>query len=164
MRTQLVHHLEVVHKLVDIRALLADEKEVSLQLAKHLVDEFEARCHHKDLDPPRFRQNGRGGDTTLLMPFVKKRDDLSLVLDIELEDIVQCSPPIRLLWAGDAPLGDQRVLLEKVARHLIDFCDEVASIDQLDSGLNNEISLAVDKDYLHHVKRREVTKLLSECR
>ncbi len=37
---QLVHHLKVDRELVDVRALLADEKEASLQLAEHLVDEF----------------------------------------------------------------------------------------------------------------------------
>ena len=47
--------MEVVRELVDVRALLADEKEASLQLAEHLVDEFEARCYRKDLDLPRFR-------------------------------------------------------------------------------------------------------------
>ncbi len=112
------------------------------------------------MDPPCFRQNERDGDTTLLTPFIKKRDDLPLVLDIELEDDVQCSPLVRLLQASDAHLGDQRVLLVKVDRRLVDFCDEVASIDQLDSGLNNEIGLVVDTVYLRHVMRREVDKLL----
>ncbi len=42
----------------------------------------------------------------------------------------------------------------------MDFCNEVASIDQLDSGLNNEISLVVDTVYLCHVMRCEVDKLL----
>jgi len=37
---QLVHHLKVDRELVDVRALLAYEKEASLQLAEHLVDEF----------------------------------------------------------------------------------------------------------------------------
>ncbi len=112
------------------------------------------------MDPPRFRQNGRDGDTTLLTPFIKKRDDLPFVLDIELEDIVQCGPPVHLLRAGDAHLGDQRVLLAKVDRRLVDFCDKVTSINQLDSGLNNEIDLVVDTVYLRHVMRCEVDKLL----
>jgi hypothetical protein len=94
------------------------------------------------------------------MPFVKKCNDFPLVLDIELEDTVQCGPPIRCLRANDAHFNDQRVLLAKVDRRLIDFCDEVASIDQLDSGLNNEISLVVDIVYLRQVMRREVDKLL----
>jgi len=38
--TWLVHHLKVDCELVDIRALLATEKEASLQLAEHLVHEF----------------------------------------------------------------------------------------------------------------------------
>ncbi len=37
---QLVHHLKVDRELVAVRALLADEKEASLQLAVHIVDEF----------------------------------------------------------------------------------------------------------------------------
>jgi hypothetical protein len=124
------------------------------------VAEFEARCYRKDLDLPQFRKNGREGDTTLLTPFVKKRDDLSLVLDIELDDAVQCGQPVCLLWAGNVHLGDQHVLLAEVDRRLIDFCDEDASIDQLHSGLNNEIGLVADIVYLRHVMRREVDKLL----
>ncbi len=85
---------------------------------------------------------------------------MPLVLDIELEDVVQCGPPVRLLRAGDTHLGDQCVLLAKVDHHFIDFCNEVASIDQLDSGLNNEISLVVDTIYLCHVMHCEVDKLL----
>ncbi len=38
--TKLVHHLKVDCELVDVRALLADEKEASLQLTEHLVEEF----------------------------------------------------------------------------------------------------------------------------
>ncbi|CAK9275953.1 unnamed protein product [Sphagnum jensenii] len=37
---QLLHHLKVDCELVDVRSLLADEKEASLQLVEHLVDEF----------------------------------------------------------------------------------------------------------------------------
>ncbi len=85
---------------------------------------------------------------------------MPLILDIKLEDVVQCGPPVRLLRASDAHLSDQHVLLAKVDRRLVDFCDEVASIDQLDSGLNNEIGLVVDTVYLHHIMRREVDKLL----
>ncbi len=48
----------------------------------------------------------------------------------------------------------------KVDRRLEDFCDEVASINQLDSGLNNKIGLVVDTFYLRHIMRRKVDKLL----
>jgi len=37
---QLIHHMKVDRELVDVCTLLANEKEASLQLAEHLVDEF----------------------------------------------------------------------------------------------------------------------------
>jgi hypothetical protein len=52
--TQFVHHLKVDCKLVDIRALLADEKEASLQLAEHLVDEFYCQVPPQRLGPTMF--------------------------------------------------------------------------------------------------------------
>ncbi len=85
-----------------------------------------------------------------------------LVLNIELQDAIQCGPSVRLLRAGDAHLGDQRVLLAKIDSHLVYFCDEVAFIDQLDNGLNNEIGLVVETVHLCHVMRCEVDKLF-EC-
>ncbi len=54
------------------------------------------------------------------------------------------------------PADDQCVLLTKVDHRLVDFCDKVAFINQLDSGLNNEIGLAIDIIHLCHVMRHEV--------
>ncbi|CAK9275952.1 unnamed protein product [Sphagnum jensenii] len=58
------------------------------------------------------------------------------------------------------PFVKKRDDLPLVDHRLADFCDKVASIDQLDSGFNNEIGLVVNIVYLRHVMHHEVDKLL----
>ncbi len=140
-----VAHLEHVANVIGEKhqqlALLANHQIARLQLHDHLDDYGNDWGERVRQQPPQRRQDGRRDVADLLAALIEEHNDARRTGDVKLEHRSEREPPVRLLRARLAHLGDQVRLLAEVRGQGVNGLEPGAVVDLVDRHVNDQVEL-----------------------
>jgi len=140
------HSDQRANQRIDELRLLRHRQRPALQFGECDVDFIDNGRHRVRDYPPHVRQQ------LLQMLLQGVCDDQAAVLLVEVEDVIEVHPAVRLLQTLDAHLDDQVVLRPQINGEQIDVLDIGTAVYTFSRRLDDDVNMMRRTPHTHHIE------------